>query len=57
MRRPHLLGDTIGVKGRVTRKWRDGADAAVELDVWIENPRAGVATPGSATVVLPSRAA
>lgn len=57
MRRPHLLGDTIAVKGRVTRKWRDDAHAAVELDVWIENPRDGVATPGSATVHLPSRSA
>jgi hypothetical protein len=26
----------------------------VDLDVWIENPRDGVATPGSATVYLPS---
>jgi acyl dehydratase len=57
MRRPHLRGDTIAVKGRVARKWRAGTNGAVELDVWIENPRDGVATPGSATVYLPSRAA
>jgi acyl dehydratase len=57
MRRPHRLGDTIAVKGRVRRKWRDDAHAAVDLDVWIENPRDGVATPGSATVYLPSRTA
>lgn len=57
MRRPHLLGDTIAVRGRVIRRWRDGAHGAVDLDVWIENPRDGVATPGSATVYLPSRSA
>ncbi len=57
MRRPHLLGDTITVTGRVTRRWRDGEHGAVDLDVWIENPRDGVATPGRATVYLPSRPA
>ncbi len=57
MRRPHLLGDTIAVRGRVTRRWRDGERGAVDLDVWIENPRDGVATPGRATVWLPSRPA
>ena len=55
MRRPHLRGDTIAVRGRVTRKRRDGTSGAVDLDVWIENPRDGIATPGSATVYLPSR--
>lgn len=52
-----LHGDTIAVKGRATRTWRDGAHAAVDLAVWIENPRDGIATPGSATVYLPSRSA
>jgi acyl dehydratase len=55
MRRSHLLGDTIGVKGRVTRRWQEGARAAVDLEVWVENPRDGVATPGTATVYLPRR--
>ncbi|MBI4636742.1 MAG: hypothetical protein HY727_10385 [Candidatus Rokubacteria bacterium] len=55
MRRPHLLGDTIRVAGRVARRWLDGERAAVDLDVWIENPRDGIATPGSATVYLPRR--
>jgi acyl dehydratase len=57
MRRPHLLGDTITVRGRVTRRWRDGEHGAVDLEVWIENPRDGVATPGRATVWLPARPA
>lgn len=57
MRRPHLLGDTITVAGRVVRRWRDGARGAADLEVWIENPRDGVATPGRATVWLASRPA
>ena len=57
MRRPHLLGDTITARGRVTRRWRDEGRPAVDLDVWIENPRDGVATPGRATVYLSTRSA
>ena len=53
MRRPHFLGDRIAVRGRVTRRRRDGDRGAVDLDVWMENPRDGVATPGAATVYLP----
>jgi acyl dehydratase len=53
MRRPHLAGDTISVKGRVAARRAEAAHDAVDLDVWIENPRDGVATPGSATVHLP----
>ena len=56
MRRPHLLGDTITVRGRVRHRRLDGAHTAADLDVWIENPRDGVATPGTATVRLPRRA-
>lgn len=56
MRRAHRLGDTITVRGRVTRRWQDGERGAVDLEVWIENPRDGVATPGTATVYLPRRA-
>jgi acyl dehydratase len=55
MRRPHLLGDTITVRGRVTDCRREGAHGAVDLDVWVENPRDGAATPGRATVHLPRR--
>jgi acyl dehydratase len=49
MRRPHLLGDTITVAGRVARRREGGL---VDLDVWVENARAGRATPGQATVHL-----
>jgi acyl dehydratase len=55
MRRPHLLGDTISVKGRVTGRRQEDGHGAVDLDVWVENPRDGAATPGTATVYLPRR--
>jgi acyl dehydratase len=53
MRRPHFAGDTISVKGRVTARRAEGQHEAVDLDVWIENQRDGIATPGTATVHLP----
>ncbi len=54
MRRPNLVGETIAVRGRVKKKQSDGR---VELEVWIESAGdAAVTVPGSATVVLPSRA-
>jgi acyl dehydratase len=53
MRRQHRPGDTVVAKGRVVSK--DEAEGAVTLEVWLENAREGVATPGEATVVLPRR--
>lgn len=53
MRRQHRPGDTMVCRGRVVGKEeRDGA-GCVYLEVWAENSREGVATPGEATVVLP----
>lgn len=51
MRRQHRPGDTVVARGRVVRK--DEEASSVDLDVWLENEREGVATPGEATVVLP----
>lgn len=55
MRRQQRPGDTLVCKGRVTRKHEEEGAGCVELDVWLENEREGVTTPGSATVVLPRR--
>jgi acyl dehydratase len=56
MRRQHRPGDTMVCRARVVAKAeRDGA-ACVDLEVWAENEREGIATPGEATVVLPRRA-
>jgi acyl dehydratase len=55
MRRQHRPGDVMVCRGRVTaREERDG-QACVDLEVWAENEREGIATPGEATVILPRR--
>jgi acyl dehydratase len=55
MRRQQRPGDTMVCKGRVTGTREEAEEALVDLDVWLENEREGVTTPGTATVVLPSR--
>ena len=53
----NYVGDTHWMRGRVTRRYRtDGDRPAVDLDVWGENQRGEVTTPGHATVLLPSGA-
>ena len=55
-RKFNWVGDTHWMRGRVTRKYlADGGRAAVDLDVWGENQRGEITTPGHATVLLPSR--
>ncbi|GBD11020.1 hypothetical protein HRbin23_00670 [bacterium HR23] len=48
-------GDTITAKGRVTRKYVQDGKHYVECEIWIENGKGERTTPGSATVILPSR--
>jgi len=55
MRRMQRPGDTMVCKGKVTAKHERDGEALVELEVWAENEREGVTTPGTATVVLPRR--
>lgn len=55
MRRFNALGDVTWCKGRVTRKYRQGGSALVDLEVWAENQRGEVTAPGLATVLLPTR--
>lgn len=55
MRRQHRPGDTMALRGRVVRKAERDGEACVDLEVWAENEREGIATPGEATVVLPRR--
>ncbi len=42
-------------RGVVTKKYQEGSQNFVELDVWTENPEGKKTTPGEATVTLPSR--
>ncbi len=55
MRRQQRPGDTMVCRGRVTGKREEASERVVDLDVWLENEREGVTTPGTATVVLPGR--
>ncbi len=48
-------GDTYWVTGKVTAKRITDVGAEVDLEVWIENQRGTVVSPGSATVLLPTR--
>jgi acyl dehydratase len=56
MRRMNRPGDTMQIRGKVTRKYvgEDGAHL-VDLDLWVQNEREGISTPGTATVMLPVR--
>jgi hypothetical protein len=56
LRRFNYVGDTHWLRGRVTRKHlAEGDRPAVDVDVWAENQRGEVTTPGHATILLPSR--
>lgn len=55
MRRQQRPGDTMVCRGKVVGKYERDGESCVDLEVWAENEREGVTTPGSATVVLPRR--
>ncbi len=42
----------IVCRGKVKRKWEEGGEQLVELDVWTENPEGKKTTPGTAVVVF-----
>lgn len=47
----------ITAKGTVTRKYQEGEQLLVDCTIWLENSMGENTTPGTATVVLPSRVA
>lgn len=51
----NTVGDTVVVNGKVKRKWREGKDALVEIEMWSENSKGVSVGPGSMIVTLPSR--
>ncbi len=55
MRRQQRPGDTMVCRGRVMSKYESDGDGCVDLEVWAENEREGMTTPGTATVILPRR--
>lgn len=48
--------DTLTSKGKVVRKYQEDDKCLVDCEIWIENGRGEITTPGAATVALPSRA-
>jgi len=48
-------GETWYCKGKVTKKYVEDSQHYVDCNIWLENGKGEVTTPGSATVVLPSR--
>ena len=48
-------GETWTVFGKVVKKYIDGDDNCVDLEIGIVNGQQKVTTPGSATVVLPTK--
>ena len=55
IRQLNIIGDATFCKGKVTRKYKDGEDHLVDLDVWAENMRGEITAPGKATVRLLSK--
>ena len=55
-RRPQFAGEKIICKGKVTAKRVAGRDHIVECEIFAENGAGEVTTPGTAVIVLPSRA-
>jgi hypothetical protein len=50
-------GAKVVARGRVSKKYTDGGHHLVDCEIWLENAKGEKTTPGSATVILPSRAA
>ena len=55
-RKFNFHGDTQWIKARVSGKRREATLHIVDLEVWCENQRGEVTSPGTASVLLPSRA-
>jgi hypothetical protein len=48
-------GETWLCKGKIAKKYVDGENHCVDLEIGVENGKGQVTTPGTATVVLPTR--
>jgi acyl dehydratase len=54
MKRFNTVGGTVTVRGRVDRKWREGEDALVDVELWSELDGEVTVGPGTVTVGLPA---
>jgi len=48
-------GETWQCKGKVTKKYVEDGEHYVDCNIWVENEKSEVTTPGRATVSLPSK--
>ena len=48
-------GDILTCKGTVVKKYVEGDEHLVELDIWLEDGKGDKTTPGKAVVALPSK--
>ena len=54
-RRAAVLGETLTGRGRITGLREEDGNHFADLEVWVEKGPDQVTTPGTATVVLPTR--
>jgi hypothetical protein len=55
---PQDEGETWWCKGKVTKvtkKYTQGDENLVDCQIWVENSKGEINTPGAATVALPSK--
>jgi len=50
-------GAKVVCKGKVVKKYVSNGEHLVDCEIWLENAKGEKTTPGSATVMLPARAA
>ncbi len=55
MRIFNTVGDSVVTKGTVKKKWQEGGENLVELEIWSENSKGVSVGPGPVLVTLPSR--
>jgi hypothetical protein len=48
-------GETWLCKGKVTKKFMEGNQHFIDCNIWVENGKGEVTTPGKATVILPTK--
>lgn len=48
-------GHKVVCRGRVAKKYVEDGQHLVDCEIWLENDKGEITTPGTATVILPSR--
>ena len=48
-------GETAWCKGKVNNKYIEDGDHYVDCEIWVEDGKGEKPTPGTATIILPSR--